>query len=143
MVSLKGKKVYLDANTLIYALEGVPQFSNLKSGLLALLQARELTITTSALTLLEVIVYPRRNGDLAGEQKFRSFLTPSDSMRIVPIDDGILERAADLRARHVSFRTPDAIHLATGIAAQCDLFLTADLAWSKAGVVVIDPAEVG
>jgi hypothetical protein len=33
MVSLKGRRVYLDANTIIYAVE-LPHFANLKTGLL-------------------------------------------------------------------------------------------------------------
>jgi hypothetical protein len=34
MVSLRSQRAYLDANTIIYALEGFAQYANLKSGLL-------------------------------------------------------------------------------------------------------------
>ena len=142
MVSLKGHKVYLDANTLIYALEGLVQYSNLQSGLLGALDAFEFRIVTSQLTLMETTVYPKRRGDTAGEQKFRLFLTPSSHVSVMPITEAVLEKAIELRAIHQALKTPDAIHLATGILAGCDIFLTADLAWSKVGVTVVDPGDV-
>jgi len=99
MVSLKGHKVYLDASTVIYALEGLSQYGNLKPGLLIPLDNLELTAVTSRLTLLEALVYPRRHGDQTGEKSFRTFLTQSSHKIIEPIRDSILERATDLRAR--------------------------------------------
>jgi predicted nucleic acid-binding protein len=47
----------------------------------------------------------------------------------------------ELRAQF-GFKTPDAIHLATGLLAGCDLFVTGDQAWSWAGITVVDPADV-
>jgi len=47
----------------------------------------------------------------------------------------------ELRAQF-GFKTPDAIHLATGLLAGCDLFVTGDQAWSRAGITVVDPADV-
>jgi predicted nucleic acid-binding protein len=142
MVSLKGFKVYLDANTLIYALEGLPDFGNLQSGLLTPLEAKEFSVVTSQLTLLETIVFPKRHGDLVGEQKFRTFLTNSANVTVVPISETVIEYAADLRAKFPSLKTPDAIHLATGMLAGCALFVTADQGWSKTGVTVVDPSDI-
>jgi predicted nucleic acid-binding protein len=142
MVSLKGHKVYLDANTLIYALEGLVQYSNLQSGLLGALDAFEFRVVTSQLTLMETTVYPKRRGDITGEEKFRLFLTPSSHVSVMPITEEVLEKAIELRAIHQSLKTPDAIHLATGILAGCDIFLTANLAWGKVGVTVVDPSDV-
>ena len=58
MVSLKGHKVYLDASTVIDAMEGLADFSNLKAGLTDLLDALEVRVVTSQLTLLEAMVFP-------------------------------------------------------------------------------------
>ncbi len=139
MVSLKGHKVYLDASTVIYALEGLPQYANLKDGLLIPLDKLEFTAVTSGITLMEALVYPRRHGDRVGERNFRRFLTASSHKIIEPVSELILEKATDLRAQIPSLKTPDAIHIATGILAGCDLFVTGDQAWSKAGVKVVDP----
>ena len=77
-----------------------------------------------------------------GEQKSRTFLTPSGSVAVIPISEAILEKATDLRARFPALKTPDAIHVATGILTGCDLFVTGDQAWSKTCVTAIDPADV-
>ncbi len=143
MVSLKGHRVYLDVSTVIYALEGVPHYANLKAGMLIPLDNLEFTVVSSRLTLLEALIHPRRNNDQVAESIFRTFLTPSSHKIIEPISDAVLEKAIDLRAQHPSLKTPDAIHLATGILAHCDLFISGDLAWKKIGVTVVDPADVG
>jgi len=143
MVSLQGRHVYLDANTVIYALEGLPQYLNLRAGLLVPLDERLLSAVTSQLTLLETIVFPRRNGDLVAEQTFRTFLTPATNLKIAPIDMVVIEKTIELRAQYPALKTPDAIHLATGILAGCDLFITRDAAWSKVGVEMVNPIDIG
>ena len=64
MVSLSGHRVYVDASTVIYALEQVSQFPNLKSGLLDQLDAGTFTAVTSEITLVETVVGPRKAGDI-------------------------------------------------------------------------------
>lgn len=80
MVSLIGKRVYLDASTVIYALEGLPNYSNLNSGLLDGLDTGAITAISSELTLVETVIGPRRAGDRNrdGIQKFSFFLSEPD-----------------------------------------------------------------
>jgi len=137
-----GRRVYLDANTIIYAVEGLPNFTNLRAGLLDPLDSGALTAVTSELTLIETITGPRKAGNSDDEAAFRRFLTPSSNLLMPPLTPPVIEKVIELRARF-GFKTPDAIHLATGILAGCDVFVTADQAWSRAGVNVIDPAYVG
>ena len=61
-------------------------------------------------------------------------------MVLRPIDLAVLERALDLRL--LGLKTPDAIHVATGMLESCDVFLTRDKEWAKAGVTVVDPGDV-
>jgi hypothetical protein len=89
MVSLNGHHAYLDANTVIYALQGFLQYANLKNGLLVPLDAGELTAVTSQLTLLEAIVFPRRNGDEAGEKVFRPFLNSAANVTVEPTSPAV------------------------------------------------------
>jgi predicted nucleic acid-binding protein len=140
MVNLKGHKVYLDTNTLIYTLEGVEP--DLQTGLLLPLDMGDFTAVTSEIALLETIVGPRKRGDYDLEQDFRAFLTPSEKLSVESITTAVLEQAIDLRAQYPGLKTPDEIHLATGILARCDLFVTGDQAWAKTGVTVVDPADV-
>ena len=141
MVSLHGQRAYLDANTVIYALEGLAQYSNLKVGLLDALDDGAFTAVTSQLTLVETIIGPRRAGKPTDEAEFRNFLTPSTNMVIAPVSMAILEKVIDIRAQH-GIKIPDAIHLATGILANCTVFVTRDASWAKTGVTVVEPQDI-
>lgn len=80
---------------------------------------------TSSLTLAEILVKPFEldREDLA--RTYREVLTGSAHMRIVPVGVDIAVEAARIRAdEHV--RLADAIHLATSVHANADVFLTND-----------------
>ena len=141
-MNLSGHRVYLDANTVIYAVEGLPGFASLKAGLLVPLDAGAFVAVTSELTLIETITGPRKAGKPNDEAAFRKFLTPSASLIMPPLTLPTIEKVIELRAQF-GFKTPDAIHLATGILAGCDLFVTGDNAWSRAGATVVDSADIG
>ena len=143
MVSIRSLRVYLDSNTVIYALEGVAEYANLKNGLLVPLDLQTLVAVTSKLAMLEALVFPSRHGDLSAEARFRAFFTPAANKFIESIDEPVIEKAIELRAKNIGLKTPDAIHIATGLIAGCDAFVTADRDWSKTGIRVIDPADIG
>jgi predicted nucleic acid-binding protein len=143
MVNLTGKRVYLDTSVAIYALEGLAEFANLRAGFMEPLDRGEFTMVTSELTLLECVVFPRRQGDAAAESAFRSFLSDGPTKIIVPLSKAVIERVIDLRARFPSLRTPDSLHIATGLEFACDAFLSGDLKWQHFGIPLVDPAEVG
>lgn len=141
MVSLKGERAYLDANTVIYAVEGYALYTNLAAGLLIPLDKGELTAVTSQITLVETVVGPRKIGDTATETDYRDFLTPSDHLSIEPVSIAVLEKVIELRAQY-SLKIPDAVHLATGLLAGCTVFVTRDASWKRTGVTVVEPQDV-
>jgi predicted nucleic acid-binding protein len=138
---LRGLKVYVDANPLIYALESPALFPALTREFLVPLQKSEVRAVTSVITLTEVLTGPIRSQDSALEQVYRSFLRPSDVLETWPVSNALAEAAARLRASH-GFRTPDAIHLATCVASGCDLILTGDRALARAGVRLVTPDQL-
>ena len=75
------------------------------------------------MTLIEVLVHPLREG--RPELEYRDILLRSSTLVAVPLDEGIAEEAAGLRARH-NLRTPDAIQLATAVRSGASWFLTND-----------------
>jgi len=141
MVNLAGEHAYLDANTIIYAIEGYAKYTNLRAGLLLPLDGGAFTAVTSEITLVETIVGPRKTGDALTESDYRAFLTPSASMHIEPITLPVLEKVIELRAQY-GLKIPDAIHLATGILVGCTVFVTRDASWAKTGVTVVEPQDV-
>lgn len=142
MVSLRGEHAYLDANTIIYAIEGYAKYANLRTGLLAPLDNGEFMAVTSQITLVETVVGPRKAGDTATETDYRDFLTPSTNLRVEPVTMRVLEKVIELRTQF-GLKIPDAIHLATGLLAGCTVFVTRDASWAKTGVTAVDPVDVG
>lgn len=80
---------------------------------------------TSAVTVTEYLTYPYQKHN---EKQINAFYTFMDGMEIEirEIDRAIAEKAARIRAEYTSFKTMDALQLATACLSGCDLFLTND-----------------
>lgn len=129
-----GRRAYLDTNIVIYAVEG---FAGVADKLRALLQAMddlEIVAVTSELTLAEVLIRPLQDRNLKVQQAYRTFLTPTPALEVIPISRDILEEAARVRAT-TKLKLPDAIHLATAKLNGCDSFLTNDDSFKSTGVM--------
>jgi predicted nucleic acid-binding protein len=117
--------IYLDANILIYAVEGTADF---EAALIALLDASDLgavRLTTSEFTLAEVLVGPRRTQNVEHSAAYELLLSSNQSIQVIPVDRAVLRLCAEIRAAGKS-RLPDAIHLATAELAKSDYFFTED-----------------
>jgi predicted nucleic acid-binding protein len=120
-----GQRVYLDANIIIYAVEGFAPFLAQMRALLAAVNSGEVVAVTSELTLAEVLVKPLKDQQPALQQAYQTFLTPTPELEVAPVDLAVLVEAARLRAT-TKLKLPDAIHLSTALHYQCDSFLTND-----------------
>ena len=121
-----GQRIYIDTNIVIYAVEGLAYYAAQVQPLLDAMDAAEVFIVTSELTLAEVLVGPIKTQNLVIQQTYRSFLTTTAILEVAPVTRAILENAAELRAT-TKLKLPDAIHLATALQYQCDSFLTNDV----------------
>ena len=139
--SLLGHRVYVDANVFIYAIETPSVFPQIEPNLLIPARQGDLIMVTCWVTLTETLVKPLKVRDGLLESKYRQFLIPALSLRMIEIDQNIADRAADLRARH-NLRLADALHIATGLQEHCNYFVTADADWARAGIKVIHPANL-
>jgi predicted nucleic acid-binding protein len=117
--------VALDTAAFIYFIEEHPLFLPLLRPLFAASDRGEVTIVTSALTLLEVLVISYRAGDLALANRYEAHLTRSRGVFVREIDLAQLRAAAQLRAI-TSVRTPDALQLAAALGEGCTAFVTND-----------------
>jgi predicted nucleic acid-binding protein len=116
------KQVYLDTNFVIRFIESED------FGLLRVIEdaaAGLLDLFTSELTLAEMLVGPLKADDAALAAQYEEFLTTDEFLEVVPIDRAILRESARIRALYGS-RTPDAIHCATALRAECTSLLSSD-----------------
>jgi predicted nucleic acid-binding protein len=85
----------------------------------------KITVSTTALTLLEVLVVPYRSGDLLLARRYEALLTQSRGVQVADISRDYLRAAAQLRAA-TGVKTPDSLQVAAALAAGCTAFLTND-----------------
>jgi len=112
-------RIYLDTNIVIYLVEDSPNAPQVQAYLLSQVNA---TLYSSNLTLMECLVKPLQQGDLAMQRRFVTFF---QSLAIVPARRQVFRRAAQIRAA-TRLRTPDSLHIAFASCARCDIFLTGD-----------------
>jgi predicted nucleic acid-binding protein len=123
---LAGRRVYLDTNVFIYALNGFPAYAPALAELFNTIEAGGVSAVTSELTLAELLIVPFRRGSIEEERRCRMILRPRPYLSLFPVSTSVLEAMARLRAGQAAMRTPDAIHAATAQLAECEVFLTND-----------------
>lgn len=142
MVSpLYQKRVYVDTSAMIYAIETPQAYPGLQANFIQLFGRGELTMVTSWITFAEVLIKPLKAGDKSIVAGYRGLFRPSIYFEILPVDQDICDQAAIVRGLH-GFKLPDAIHIATGVAANCTHFLTGDSTWMRAGLQIVDPRSL-
>jgi len=117
--------VGLDTPPFIYFIEEHPKYLSIVQPVFAAIANSKLRGVTSALTLLETLVQPYRVGNAPLAEQYEAFLTRSHGLRCEEITSAVLRAAAQLRAAY-NIKTPDAIHLATALVANCSVYLTND-----------------
>lgn len=118
-------RLYLDANAIIYGVEGIEALRSLVLDWIDRVEAQEDGfLLTSELSLLECLVKPTRDGDEKTIQKFGAFFD-REHLVLLEVTRPVLARAVEIRAKY-GFKTPDAIHLATAVLHDADAFLTSD-----------------
>jgi len=85
-------------------------------------------VCVSALVQLEVLVKPKRTGNMALVQAYETLIS---AQQWLPFNDDLFQQALSLRVKF-GLKTPDAIHLAIAQHYGCDEFWTNDDRLSKA-----------
>lgn len=118
-------KVFLDTSPLIYLAEGTQKYRNLVLQQLTQWIKNDTLLATSTLTLLELLVVPKKEKTLRLERQYRSLLNTFLSTPLIDMDSNIAILAADYRA-NLNLKTPDAIQIATAVHHGYELFYTND-----------------
>jgi predicted nucleic acid-binding protein len=116
-------RLYLDANPIIYSIEGVPHFRQASLDWIERAEAEGVVIT-SRLSRLECRVRPLRDQNTELLELLEGFFS-RERLEVMEVSGEVIELATELRADH-NFRAPGAIHLASALIAKADVFLTGD-----------------
>jgi predicted nucleic acid-binding protein len=103
---------FLDASALIYLVDGEAPWAEAARATLQqlALEAPDLALAVSRLSLLECRVAPLRRGDQASLDRFQALFAQPDLL-VVELSASVVELATQLRANH-GLRTPDALQAA-------------------------------
>jgi predicted nucleic acid-binding protein len=113
--ALSGVRVLaIDSAPLIYLVERHAVFGPPMEAVAEVIDAGELQLVASTLTLTEVLTQPLRLGRREIAAAYQRILQSHPLVRLIPLDTAIAASAADLRARY-HLRTPDAIQIATAM----------------------------
>ncbi|MEB2287133.1 MAG: PIN domain-containing protein [Anaerolineae bacterium] len=137
-------RLCIDTAPFIYYAERSPGRVDKMRAIFLPVHEGRITAFTSALTLTEALTKPIQARDAELIRLYQTMFRQSRYITLVPIDAGLAERAAELRARY-SLKTPDALQVATALWTGCDAFLTNDLNIRRVEdmrVLVLDELEL-
>jgi predicted nucleic acid-binding protein len=117
--------VAIDTAVVIYFIEEDPRYLPVIDPLFRQTSNGTRILVTSALTLLEVLVVPYRNGHRALAERYEAVLTRSRGFRLVEITRDQLRAAAQLRAGS-GVKIPDALQMAAALSSGCTTLITND-----------------
>lgn len=120
-----GSRLYLDTNVFMYAIEGHESYADVLEHLFGVIATQKIPVLTSELTLAECLVMPLKTGNTALAALYQQHLRTHAGLECVAVARDILLEAAHLRAIS-NMKLPDAIHVATALATQCDMFISND-----------------
>jgi predicted nucleic acid-binding protein len=134
----------IDTAPFIYLVERNPTYIDRVREIFRRIDEGQIEGYSSVVTLTEVLVHPRRHGNVAIEQEYRSILLQSRHVHLHPLLSSAAEYATDLRVRY-NLRTPDAFQFAVSILSGCEAFPTNDSAHKRVTelrVLVLDDLEL-
>ena len=129
-LNLKGKIIGLDTMVFIYHFEENQIYSPLTFSIFESLEKGNFNAITSILTLLEILVKPKRENNLILTERYKILLETFPNLQVKTLDENIADVASSLRANY-NINTPDAIQMATSLEAQADIFITNDTSLKK------------
>jgi predicted nucleic acid-binding protein len=124
------RRVSLDTNVVIYALEKVSPYDELAQHLLHFLERGFLSGIVSTVVETEVLVKPLRERNQLALDKAEMFFRESPHLTVRAFDHALVSRAAHVRVT-TRLPLPDAIILATALEESCDAIVGNDAAMAR------------
>jgi len=141
-LNLKGKTIGLDTMIFIYHFEENQVYSPLTFSIFESLEKGNFNALTSILTLLEILVKPKRENNSILTERYKILFETFPNLQVKELNENIADIASGLRANY-NINTPDAIQIATSLDAHADIFITNDASLKKAtGIKVLLLSEL-
>ena len=119
----KYRIVWIDTAAFIYHFEENEEYLSFTDVLFKMIEAGKIRGVTSTITLMEVLVKPKRDGNERAVDEYKFILQMFPNLEIRQVDAEVAERAAEIRARY-GVRPPDALQVAASLASNTDAFVS-------------------
>jgi predicted nucleic acid-binding protein len=124
------KTIGIDTMVFIYHLEEHPFYCMTTEKIFEAIEGGKHTAVTSVISLLEILVKPKKENNLAAVKDYRDILLTFPNLKILNVDVRVSDIASTLRAKY-NIKTPDAIQIATAVSAGAGTFITNDRSLKK------------
>jgi predicted nucleic acid-binding protein len=114
-----------DTVLFIYHFEDHLRYAPVTNALFESWESGANTGITSVITLLEILVKPRRDENWEAVRDYKDLMLTFPNLQLVDLDSECADLASDLRARY-GIRTPDAIQVASALFHSATAFVTND-----------------
>lgn len=125
-----GAIVAIDSAPIIYYLENHPKFAERFAPFFEAAEAGDIELAISVITLAEVLAGPLQHGNELLASQYERALTAATGWHVMPVNQQVAVQAARLRATY-NLRLPDAIQVATAVAAGAHALVTHDKAFAR------------
>lgn len=119
------KRVFIDTAPIIYYLENSSLYVEVIKKFFVKCIKEKIQIVTSTITIEEYLVFPYSSKKMEYIENFKRFIEYMN-IEVVDIDFQIAEQGAKIRGQYKTFKTMDALQIATAIVSGCDMFFTND-----------------
>lgn len=119
------QSIVLDTMIFIYQFEDHPQFSKLTNKIFQHLENKKITGHISTISLLEILIRPRKEKQWAVALEYNNLLCHSPYLNVVDVTAQVANLASSIRVKY-NLPTPDSIIVATGLSQKATGLITAD-----------------
>jgi len=129
--------VALDTSVFIYLLEDHPSYAERAARVLREVRDGKCSGVFASVGMIELLTGPKKEGRYDIAVQYERHIASFPHLVVAPLSERVIWLASDMRAQY-DLRTPDAVHIATAIDMDADVFLTNDKALRKVREVSVE-----
>lgn len=119
----EAERVHIDASVLGLHLMGHPRYTPLTRMLFRLMSEEQIRVSTSAMSLYQLLVEVYRRGEPDTARTAAQLLTALPGLELIPVTPTIARQASEVRAQ-LGGSTERAIQIATALGDRAEIYLT-------------------
>lgn len=134
-------RVHVDASVLALHLTGHARYTPLTRMLLGLLAEEELSATTSAISIYQLLVEAYRRGEAETAATAERYLTTIPGLTVVDVNPAIARQASQVRAQ-LGGSVERALQISTALSGRAEVYLTQRSAFRRVAGMSVESLDL-